>query len=81
VVTLVVRDASRELNIAPVPGSEKVLVSWPTSAVPFSLQSVGRLPATNGWTAVPGAPVVKGDQNVVTNNATRPAEFYRLSRP
>ena len=54
-----------------------VVVSWPTAATGFTLQSCDSLTTTN-WQNVVGAPVVVGSENFVTNSAPSGDQFFRL---
>ena len=81
VTTTVVSDASRTLRITLAPSGDNALISWPTSAVPFTLQSLNALSATDAWLPVTNSRVVVGGRNTVTNDATRGNRFFRLQRP
>ena len=73
------------LNIIPGPKLSIVrqntnsVVSWPAVATGFTLEGSSTL-LTNSWVTVPGAPVVVGNQNVVTNSGTNNYLFYRLKK-
>lgn len=60
---------------------DKLVISWPTSAEGYYLQTTGDLSTTNSWTPVTNAPVIVGLQKVVTNLISGPGRFYRLSKP
>jgi uncharacterized repeat protein (TIGR01451 family) len=64
------------LNVARSSGT--VVLSWSTNATGFVLQSRLNLSASGVWTAVTDAPVVIGNQFVVTKNLDGTATFYRL---
>ena len=81
VSTVVVSDDSRALSIAASPGIPQVLISWPTSAVPFRLQSVSSLSSSNAWAQLTNTPAVVNGRNRVTNPAAGSSRFYRLSWP
>lgn len=56
--------------------NNEVLVSWPSSATDFVLESSTNL---TDWSAVTNVPVVVEDKNTVTNSITTDAaNFYRL---
>lgn len=55
-----------------------VILTWPTNATGFTLQSVTSAVSTNWSTVLPGQ-VVVGGQNTVTNAISGPQKFYRLS--
>jgi uncharacterized repeat protein (TIGR01451 family) len=81
VITTVVSDASRTLRIGLVPASQKVLVSWPVSPVPFALQTLNSLSTSNTWLPVTNVPAAINLRYVVTNDASSGAGFFRLNRP
>jgi hypothetical protein len=56
-----------------------VVLTWPTNAPNFSLQSTTTLSPT-AWSLVSPPPVVVNGQNTVTNPATIIQQFYRLSQ-
>jgi hypothetical protein len=71
-----VPDGRPQLNVAaPAPG--QVQITWPASAINWTLVSASTLSAPN-WSAVTNAPVTLGDQFAVTLNASAPAQFFRL---
>ena len=58
-----------------------VVLSWPSSAVGFTLQGASSLEGESPWTSLTNpAPVVIGNQNVVTNAVSAPSMFFRLVR-
>ena len=61
-----------------IPYGTNVILTWPTNAVGFTLQSTTNLGAA--WTTNSPAPFVIGGQNVVTNPLAGPQQFYRLSQ-
>jgi hypothetical protein len=56
----------------------QILVSWPTNAAGLGLESAVSLNG-GGWSAVTNAPVVVGNQNVVSNTIGNGSMFYRLN--
>lgn len=60
-------------------GSELVL-SWPTNAVGFALQSAFDLNSPTGWIDFTNSPTVVGAQFTTTNLISGDAQFYRLKR-
>jgi uncharacterized repeat protein (TIGR03803 family) len=57
----------------------KIVLTWPTNLIGFTLQSTPNLfPAA--WSAVSPPPTVVNGQNVVTNPITAPHQFYRFSQ-
>jgi glucuronoarabinoxylan endo-1,4-beta-xylanase len=57
-----------------------IVLSWPTNAASFSLESSKDLTSIV-WNPVSPSPVVTGGQNVVTNAMASGASFYRLKGP
>jgi hypothetical protein len=55
-----------------------VILTWPTNAVGFTLQSAMNLGSPAVWATNSPAPVVIDGQNVVTNPLSGPQQFYRL---
>ncbi len=55
-----------------------IVLTWPTNAAGFTLQSTTNLVAPVVWTTNSPAPVVIAGQNTVTNPITGPRQFYRL---
>ena len=55
-----------------------IILSWPTNAIGFSLQSTTNLSATSLWSVVSNAPVVVGENYFVTNSIGGDRRFYRL---
>ncbi|MBN2506718.1 MAG: IPT/TIG domain-containing protein [Verrucomicrobia bacterium] len=74
----VVTDRGRTLRITRVADGAAVCLAWPTSALPFRLESATGLAATNVWSAVPNAPAPFAEDNVVTNAVIGPWRLYRL---
>ena len=55
-----------------------VIVSWPTSATGFTLQTRPDFSPFSSWLTFPGTPITVSNQFYVTNPATDPSRFYRL---
>ncbi len=60
-------------------GTDLVL-SWPTNAPGFKLQSAQELRASTSWAEVTNAPAVVGADFVVTNRSANGSHFYRLQK-
>ena len=58
-----------------------VVLSWPTNAPGFTLQSVTNLVPPSAWTNAADVPVVIGMEFTVTNTATNSGQFFRLRKP
>ena len=58
-----------------------VIISWPTNAVGFVLQSKTAFDATSVWASVAGVPRIAGDRFYVTNSASGLSRFYQLAKP
>ncbi len=61
-------------------GSDAI-VTWPTWATGFLLEAATDVLGGEGWSAITNpAPVVIGEENVVTNSTTGSMMFFRLAR-
>jgi hypothetical protein len=59
--------------------SNRIVVSWPTNALGFVLQTAANLAPAN-WAAATNATAVVNDQYFVTNNLPATPAFFRLAR-
>ncbi len=59
----------------------KIVLSWPTNSLGFTLETVANMPSSNLWTAVTTPVVIVGNQYVVTNNTTAATAYFRLRWP
>jgi uncharacterized repeat protein (TIGR03803 family) len=66
-----------QLTLAP--SGSNVILSWPTDATGFTLQSTTNL-VSPVWDAVSTAPVVVNGLNTVTNPISGTQQFFRLSK-
>lgn len=57
-----------------------VVLSWPTNASGYHLQSVSAFSPLFGWQDITSTPAVVSSNFVVTNAASSTNEYYRLSR-
>ena len=62
---------------AQISGSN-IILSWPSSAQNFSLQTTTNLSDPNSWMTLPNVPAIVNLQNAVTNPITGNQGFYRL---
>jgi len=62
------------------PAGTDVVLTWPTNATGYTLQSTTTLGSSAIWTAVAPAPVVINGQNTMTNPLSGTQQFYRLSQ-
>jgi hypothetical protein len=62
------------------PSSENVVLTWPTNAAGFNLQSTMNLGPEAIWTTNCLDPAVVNGQYTVTNPISGSQQFYRLSR-
>jgi uncharacterized repeat protein (TIGR03803 family) len=67
-------------QLAIIPSGANVILTWPTNAAGFTLQSTTNLVSPAVWTAVSPVPAVVNSQNTVTNLASDTKRFYRLSQ-
>jgi uncharacterized repeat protein (TIGR03803 family) len=65
-------------QLAMVHSAGNVILSWPTNAVGFTLQSTTNLIPPAVWSAVPPAPLVVNEHYTVTNPVAGTQKFYRL---
>jgi hypothetical protein len=56
-----------------------VTISWPAVATGYHLEQIDSLASSPVWSPATNAPVIAGDQNVVTLQADSGARFFRLS--
>jgi hypothetical protein len=64
-----------------VSNSDQGLVfSWPVSTSSFELESAPSLAPGAVWETIPTTPIVNGDQQTVTLDATASAQFFRLKQ-
>jgi uncharacterized repeat protein (TIGR03803 family) len=63
-----------------IPSAASVILTWPTNAAGFTLQSTTNLLPPAAWTTVSPDPVVVNGQNTVTNLISGAQQFYRLSQ-
>jgi hypothetical protein len=57
-----------------------VVITWPTSATSWSLQTAPVLGLPSNWTNVMTAPVFLNSEYIVTNAISAPAQFFRLKQ-
>jgi len=62
------------------PTGPNVVLTWPTNATGFTLQSTTNLSSSAVWTTNLPSPIIVNDQNAVTNPVTGTQQFFRLSR-
>lgn len=67
------------VSLTMIPSGANVILTWPTNATDFTLQSTTNL-ASAIWTSSSLAPIVVNGQNVVTNPITGAQQFFRLSQ-
>jgi hypothetical protein len=58
-----------------------IVLSWPTNAQGFVLETNGSVPNLNGWAASSAGTNIIGDHFVVTNSEGPSNVFYRLRWP
>ena len=63
-----------------LPAGSQLLLSWPTNAPGFTLQTTPTLGSAESWADVPTTPALVGDQYVVTNTSPGGGGFYRLHK-
>ena len=63
-----------------IPAGANLVLTWPTNATGFTLQSTTNLGSAAAWATNTPAPVIVNDQNVVTNPMSGTQMFFRLSQ-
>jgi hypothetical protein len=63
------------------PGYGVVLLSWPTNASGFVLETSEGVGTNQTWNTFPGPVYIFTDQNVVAANAANRSQFFRLHKP
>jgi hypothetical protein len=67
-------------QLAIIPSGANVILTWPTAAAGFTLQSTTNLVSPVVWSPVSPGPIVVNGQNAVTNPISGTRKFYRLSQ-
>ena len=67
-------------QLAIILSKANVILTWPTNAAGFTLQSATELGSSAVWTTNSLGPVVVNGQNAVTNPISGTKQFFRLSR-
>jgi phospholipase/lecithinase/hemolysin len=78
VANLVFNEIAPHLTL--VPSSDNVVLTWPTNATGFTLQSTTNLVSSTVWTTVSPTPTVVNTNNAVTNPISGTQKFFRLSQ-
>ncbi len=68
-------------SLKALPNGNELIISWPTNAVGFTLQSTLNLIPPVTWTDSTQSPVVLGAQFTVTNTPASSIRVYRLRKP
>jgi len=79
VVTTVLTAGGPELQV--VLSGPNIIISWPSTAVDFVLESTSSLAPPITWNPMTSTPADDGTQKTVTINAGSGEEFYRLRKP
>jgi formylglycine-generating enzyme len=67
-------------NLTIIRSAANVILTWPTNATGFTLQSTTNLVSPAVWTTVVPGPVAVNGNNTVTNPISGTQQFYRLSQ-
>ncbi len=59
---------------------DKVILSWPVAATNFVLETSSRVGSAAAWSAVPGQPVVSGNERKLTLPARNQEQYFRLHK-
>ena len=68
-------------NLTIIRSAANVILTWPTNATGFTLQSTPNLVSPAVWTIIVPGPVAVNGNNTVTNPISGTQQFYRLSPP
>jgi hypothetical protein len=68
------------VHLTMIPSGANVILTWPTNATGFTLQSTTNLGLSAVWTTNSPAPRVVNGQNTLTNPISGPQQFFRLSQ-
>ncbi len=71
--------ASHPPQLTIIPSGTNVILTWPTNAAGFSLQSSTNLVSSAVWTTVSPATVIVNRQNAVTNPISGTQQYFRLA--
>ena len=63
-----------------IPYGANVILTWPTNAFGFTLQSTTNLDSPAAWGTNSPGPAVIGGQNVIIDPVSGPQQFYRLAQ-
>lgn len=69
------------VSLSPKRSGNELILSWPTTAVGFKLQSALNLGPSVSWIDSTNVPVIIGSQFTVTNTTSGSSKFYRLKKP
>jgi hypothetical protein len=59
---------------------DQLIISWPSPADGYVLETTGDLLSANSWTPVTNAPAMVNFQNTITNAIFLPSQYYRLRK-
>jgi uncharacterized repeat protein (TIGR01451 family) len=77
----VIAEESQILTIQRGTTPDRVVLRWPVSPVPLTLQSVPALTPIPVWSNVTTTPVIKNGFKIVTNQTSTNTRYYRLKGP
>lgn len=75
-----IKSSANAPSLAIARSGNAVVLSWPSTAVGFNLQTIGTLGPTN-WQNVTNPAVLNGDSYRTTNSIAAAAQYFRLFRP
>ena len=79
--SLVPTNSPTDFALSLVMESGQLILSWPTNAVDYKLQSTVNLTRPTSWIDFTNCHVAIGDRFVITNEINRTSEYYRLIKP
>jgi hypothetical protein len=59
---------------------ENLVISWPTNADNYTLETTTNLSITNSWMPVTNTPAIVNSEKTITNVIFQPSRFYRLRK-
>jgi hypothetical protein len=68
------------VSLSAIQSGPSIVLSWPTNAVGFKLQTASALPSVMDWIDSTNAPAIVDSQFNVTNPLVGTGHFFRLIR-
>jgi uncharacterized repeat protein (TIGR01451 family) len=81
IINFFVSDSQRTLSLTRQVNPPELVVSWPTSAAGFQLQTNNGSNLDFGWITLSNGVFVSNSLNTFTDSLTAPQKFFRLAPP